>query len=76
MEKKHPILVPNGFQIYTKPTEAVANFILGHIENDHHGASFFGGGGLARRVRSSISPITPRDGSSTSTAVRSAWRHD
>jgi hypothetical protein len=48
MEKKHPILVPNGFQIYTKPTEAVANFILGHIENDHHGASFFGGGGLGK----------------------------
>ena len=46
--EKHPILVPNGFQIYTKPTEAVANFILGHIENDHHGASFFGGGGLGK----------------------------
>jgi hypothetical protein len=46
--EKHPILIPNGFQIYTKPTEAVANFVLGHIENDHHGASFFGGGGLGK----------------------------
>jgi hypothetical protein len=46
--EKHPILVPNGFQIYTKPTEAVANFVLGHIENDHHGGSCFGGGGLGK----------------------------
>lgn len=48
MEKKHPILVPNGFQIYTKPTEAAANCVLGHIENDHHGTSFFAGGGVGK----------------------------
>ena len=46
--EKHPIFIPNGFQIYTKPTEAVANLVLGHIENDHHGAAFFGGGGLGK----------------------------
>jgi hypothetical protein len=48
MMEKHPILIPNGFQIYTKPTEAVANFVLGHIENDHHGCSLYGGGGFGK----------------------------
>ena len=52
--EKHPILIPNGFQIYTKPTEAVANFTLGHIENDHHGASFLVAAAWARPVLSSI----------------------
>lgn len=47
-DQKHPIFIPNGFQIYTKPTESVANFVLEHIENDHHGVSSFGAGGLGK----------------------------
>jgi hypothetical protein len=47
---KHPILIPNGFQIYTKPVEAVVNCTLTHVENDHHGAAFFGGSGLGKEA--------------------------
>lgn len=45
---KHPIFKPNGFQIPTKPTETFANFILQNVENDFHGCSAYGGGGLGK----------------------------
>ena len=44
----HPLLVPNGFQISTKPTEGFANFILQNVEEDHHGVNCYGGGGLGK----------------------------
>lgn len=44
----HPLLVPNGFQISTKPTENFANFILQNVEEDHHGVPSYGGGGLGK----------------------------
>ena len=44
----HPLLIPNGFQISTKPTEAFANFILHNVEEDHHGVPAYGAGGLGK----------------------------
>ena len=44
----HPLLVPNGFQISTKPTESLANFILQNVEEDHHGVPSYGAGGLGK----------------------------
>ncbi len=44
----HPILLPNGFQISTRPTENFANFILQNVEEDHHGVPCYGGGGLGK----------------------------
>lgn len=44
----HPLLIPNGFQISTKPTERFANFILQNVEEDHHGAPCYGAGGLGK----------------------------
>lgn len=46
--EKHPIFIPNGFHIYTKPMETLANFILQSVENDLHGTSAYGGGGLGK----------------------------
>lgn len=46
--EKHPILIPNGFQIWTKPVESTANSLLSHIESGHHGCSIWGGGGLGK----------------------------
>lgn len=44
----HPIYIPNGYQIYVKPHEYLANFILANIAEGHHGASTYGGGGLGK----------------------------
>lgn len=44
----HPLLIPNGFQISTKPTEGFANFILHNVEEDHHGVPCYGAGGLGK----------------------------
>ena len=44
----HPLLIPNGFQISTKPTENFANFILQNVEEDHHGVPSYGAGGLGK----------------------------
>jgi hypothetical protein len=44
----HPIHIPNGFQISTKPTEHLANFILQNVEEDHHGVPCYGAGGLGK----------------------------
>jgi hypothetical protein len=46
--EQHPIFIPNGFQINTKPTEGFANFVLRNVEEDHHGASGYGGSGLGK----------------------------
>lgn len=48
MSHEHPIFIPNGFQIYTKPTENLANFVLQNVETDHHGVTAYGGGGLGK----------------------------
>ena len=45
---EHPIFIPNSYQIYTKPTEYLANFILSNISQGHHGCSVYGGGGLGK----------------------------
>jgi hypothetical protein len=47
-EPQHPIFGFNAFQIYTKPTERLANFILQNVEEDHHGIQPYGGGGLGK----------------------------
>lgn len=44
----HPLLIPNGFQISTRPTEMLANFIMRNIEEDHHGVPVYGAGGLGK----------------------------
>lgn len=44
----HPLLIPDGYQIYTKPTEYVANFIRSNIAQGHHGCSSWGGGWLGK----------------------------
>lgn len=44
----HPLLVPNGFQISTRPTEMLANFIKRNVEEDHHGVPVYGAGGLGK----------------------------
>lgn len=44
----HPIFVQNGYQIYTKPTEDLANFVLSNIRQGHHGCSAYGAGGLGK----------------------------
>ncbi len=46
--QQHPIFIPNGFHIYTKPIEGLANFILHNVEEDHHGVPVYGGGGLGK----------------------------
>lgn len=46
----HPIYVPNGYQIYTKPTELFANFILSNIQQGHHGCSGYGPGGVGKTI--------------------------
>lgn len=46
--EQHPIFVPNGFHISTRPIEAFANYILTNVELDHHGAPAYGGGGLGK----------------------------
>ncbi|AOH37571.2 ATP-binding protein [Luteimonas sp. JM171] len=47
-DNEHPIFIPNGYQINTKPTEHLANFILSNIRQGHHGCSVYGGGGLGK----------------------------
>jgi len=44
----HPLLVPDGYQINTKPTERLANFIRKNIFEGHHGCSAYGGGGVGK----------------------------
>jgi hypothetical protein len=44
----HPIYIEHGFQIYTRPTEYLANFIRANIAEGHHGCSAHGGGGLGK----------------------------
>jgi hypothetical protein len=44
----HPIFLPNGYQISTKPSENMANFILQNVEEDHHGVPVYGTGGLGK----------------------------
>lgn len=44
----HPLLIPDGYEIYTKPTEYLANFIRSNIAQGHHGCSSWGGGGLGK----------------------------
>ncbi len=46
--ESHPIFLPNGYQISTKPTENFANFILQNVEEDHHGVPSYGAGGLGK----------------------------
>ena len=46
--EQHPIFVPNGFHISTRPIEALANYVLSNVELDHHGAPAYGGGGLGK----------------------------
>lgn len=48
LNQTHPLLIPNGFQISTRPTEAFANFILKNVEEDHHGVPAYGAGGLGK----------------------------
>jgi len=45
---RHLIFTPNGYQFSTKPIETAANFILQGVENDLHGCSLYGGGGLGK----------------------------
>jgi len=46
--KVHPLLIPDGYQINTKPTERLANFIRTNIFEGHHGCSAYGGGGIGK----------------------------
>lgn len=46
--EQHPIFIPNGFHISTRPIEAFANYVLTNVELDHHGAPAYGGGGLGK----------------------------
>ena len=48
LNQTHPLLIPNGFQISTRPTEGFANFILKNVEEDHHGVPAYGAGGLGK----------------------------
>lgn len=45
---EHPIFIPNGYQINTKPTECLANFILSNISQGHHGCSVYSGAGMGK----------------------------
>lgn len=47
-DDQHPMFIPNGYQIYTKPTEDLANFVLSNIRQGHHGCSAYGAGGLGK----------------------------
>ncbi|WP_448481323.1 ATP-binding protein [Pseudoxanthomonas mexicana] len=47
-DDQHPIFIPNGYQINTKPTTRLANFIVSSISQGHHGCSTYGGGGLGK----------------------------
>jgi len=47
-QQPHPLLLPNGYQINTKPTEHLANFIRQNIFEGHHGCSVYGGGGVGK----------------------------
>ncbi|WP_313413536.1 AAA family ATPase [Stenotrophomonas sp.] len=44
----HPLLIPDGYQINTKPTERLANFVRRNIFEGHHGCSAYGGGGVGK----------------------------
>lgn len=44
----HPMYIEHGYQISTRPTEYLANFIRANIAEGHHGCSVHGGGGLGK----------------------------
>ncbi len=44
MNPDHPLLMPNGYRIYTKPIERAINMILFNIDADHHGIDIEGRG--------------------------------
>ena len=46
--REHPLLLPDGYQINTKPTERLANFTRMNIFEGHHGCSVYGSGGLGK----------------------------
>lgn len=46
--KAHPILIPNGYQINTRPTERFANFVRRNISEGFHGCSGWAGGGVGK----------------------------
>ncbi|MFZ6695089.1 ATP-binding protein [Stenotrophomonas acidaminiphila] len=45
---RHPLLIPDGYHINTRPTERLANFIRASIHQGHHGCSAYGGGGVGK----------------------------
>jgi len=46
--REHPLLLPDGYQINTKPTERLANFIRMNLFEGHHGCSVYGSGGVGK----------------------------
>lgn len=48
LDATHPIYIPNGYSVYTRPHEYFMNFILANIAEGHHGCSCYGGGGLGK----------------------------
>lgn len=47
-DSMHPIFVPNGHHHSTRPIERSANFVLQNVENDLHGCTISGSGGLGK----------------------------
>ncbi|MGH8109160.1 MAG: ATP-binding protein [Arenimonas sp.] len=48
MSQNHPIFIPSGYQIGTKPTERFANSILFNYGQDHHGIVAHGPGRIGK----------------------------
>ncbi|MGY4516236.1 AAA family ATPase [Lysobacter sp. HA18] len=46
--QEHPLCVEDGYAIYTKPVEHLANFLLANIAEGHHGATAEAGGGVGK----------------------------
>lgn len=48
MKDVHPIFIPNGYQINTRPTEHIANLIVSNISQGFHGCGAYAGGGVGK----------------------------